>query len=132
MHHDRTIALRGRRFHYTEWGAPTSPALVMLHGVTGHARTWDEEAAALATRYRVLALDQRGHGDSEPATDCDYTVAAMSADLTAFADALDLARVSIVGRSMGGRGAIAFAGHGPGRVGPLGIVVCGPPTPQAA
>src|SRR2546430_3108546 len=103
MHHDRTIALRGRRFHYTEWGAPTSPALVMLHGVTGHARTWGEEAAALATRYRVLALDQRGHGDSDPATDCDYTLAAMSADLRALADALELARVSIVGVVMGVR-----------------------------
>ena len=131
MHHDRTIALRGRRFHYTEWGAPTSPALVMLHGVTGHARTWDEEAAALATRYRVLALDQRGHGDSEPATDCDYTVAAMSADLTAFADALDLARVSIVGLSMGGRVAIAFAGQAPRRVDRLVIVDIGPDISEA-
>jgi len=131
MHHDRTIALRGRRFHYTEWGAPTSPALVMLHGVTGHARTWDEEAAALATRYRVLALDQRGHGDSEPATDCDYTVAAMSADLRAFADALDLARVSIVGLSMGGRVAIAFAGQAQRRVDRLVIVDIGPDISEA-
>src|SRR5213594_3301097 len=125
MHRDRTLVLNGRRFHYTEWGAPTSPALVMLHGVTGHARTWDEEAAALATRYRVLALDQRGHGDSESATDCDYTVAAMSADLAAFADALDLARVSIVGLSMGGRVAIAFAGQAPRRVDRLVIVDIG-------
>jgi esterase len=131
MHYDRTIDLCGRRFHYTEWGAPTSPALVMLHGVTGHARTWDDEAAALATRYRVLALDQRGHGDSEPATDCDYTVAAMSADLDAFADALDLASVSIVGLSMGGRVAIAFAGQAPGRVDRLVIVDIGPDISEA-
>src|SRR5207245_9373941 len=81
MHQDRTIVLQGRRFHYTEWGAPTAPALIMLHGLTGHARTWDEEAAALASRYRVLALDQRGHGDSDPAPHADYTVAALSADL---------------------------------------------------
>src|SRR5207249_6109094 len=60
MHQDRTVILQGQRFHYTEWGEATAPALVLLHGVTGHARTWDDEAGALASRYRVLALDQRG------------------------------------------------------------------------
>src|SRR4029453_884417 len=126
MHHDRTIVLRDRRFHYTEWGAPAAPPLIMLHGVTGHARTWGEEAAALPSRFRVLARAQRGHGDSDPAPECDYTVAAMSEDLAAFADALDLARVSIVGLSMGGRGAIAFAGQGPRRVDRLVVVDIGP------
>src|SRR5437879_5906922 len=116
MHRDRAVVLQGQRFHYTEWGAATAPALVLLHGVTGHARTWDDEARALASRYRVLALDQRGHGDSGPAPDGDYTVAAMARDLTAFADALGLARMAIVGLSMGGRVAIAFAGEAPSRV----------------
>jgi len=131
MHSDRTITLRGRRFHYTEWGAPTALPLIMLHGVTGHARTWDEEAAILAERYRVLALDQRGHGDSEAAADCDYTVAAMSADLTAFVDALGLDQVSVVGLSMGGRVAIAFAGQAPRRVERLVVVDIGPDISEA-
>jgi pimeloyl-ACP methyl ester carboxylesterase len=131
MHRDRTIVLKGQRFHYTEWGASTAPALVMLHGVTGHARTWDEEAAALASRYRVLALDQRGHGDSDPSPNGDYTVATMSADVTAFADALGLARFSLVGLSMGGRVAIAFAGHAPRRVDRLVIVDIGPEISEA-
>src|SRR5438309_9190890 len=48
MHHDRTLLLHGQRFHYTEWGDVSAPALLLLHGVTGHARTWDEEAAQLA------------------------------------------------------------------------------------
>jgi pimeloyl-ACP methyl ester carboxylesterase len=103
----------------------------MLHGVTGHARTWDEEAAALASRYRVLALDQRGHGDSDPSPSGDYTVATMSADVTAFADALGLARFSLVGLSMGGRVAIAFAGHAPRRVDRLVIVDIGPEISEA-
>jgi len=89
MHRDRTITLNGQRFHYTEWGAATAPALLMLHGVTGHARTWDEEAGAFASRYRVLALDQRGHGDSDPSPDADYTVATLASDVAAFADALE-------------------------------------------
>jgi pimeloyl-ACP methyl ester carboxylesterase len=131
MHRDKTIVLNGQRFHYTEWGASTAPALVMLHGVTGHARTWDEEAAALASRYRVLALDQRGHGDSDPSPNGDYTVATMSADVTAFTDALGLARFSLVGLSMGGRVAIAFAGHAPRRVDRLVIVDIGPEISEA-
>ena len=131
MHRDRTILLNSQRFHYTEWGAPTAPALVMLHGVTGHARTWDEEAAVFASRYRVLALDQRGHGDSDPAPHCDYTVAAMVADLTAFADALGLDRFTIVGLSMGGRVAIAFAGQVPRRVDRLVVVDIGPDISEA-
>lgn len=131
MHRDRTLVLNGQRFHYTEWGAPTAPPLVMLHGVTGHARTWDDEAAALASRYRVLALDQRGHGDSDPSPQCDYTVAAMSADLAAFADALGLARFTLVGLSMGGRVAIAFAGQAPRRVDRLVVVDIGPEISEA-
>ena len=126
MHRDRTITLNGQRFHYTEWGAATAPALLMLHGVTGHARTWDEEAAAFASRYRVLALDQRGHGDSDPSPDADYTVATLASDVAAFADALGLSRLSIVGLSMGGRVAIAFAGQATPRVERLVIVDIGP------
>jgi len=131
MHRDRTLVLNGQRFHYAEWGAPTAPALLLLHGVTGHARTWDEEAAALASRYRVLALDQRGHGDSDPSPNADYTVATMSADVAALADSLGLDRVSIVGLSMGGRVAIAVAGTAPRRVERLVIVDIGPDISEA-
>src|SRR5437660_12709589 len=131
MPRDHTVALHGLRFHYTEHGEREAPVVVMLHGVTGHARTWDEEAAALASRYRVLALDQRGHGDSDPAPHADYTVAALSADLTAFADSLRIARASIVGLSMGGRVAIAFAGQAPQRVERLVVVDIGPDISEA-
>ena len=101
MHTDRIVTLQGRRYHYTEWGAASAPAVVMLHGITGHARTWDDEARLLATRYRVLALDQRGHGDSDPAPDADYSDAALLSDLEAFVAALDLGRVSLVALSLG-------------------------------
>ncbi|MGH7303714.1 MAG: alpha/beta fold hydrolase [Candidatus Rokuibacteriota bacterium] len=131
MHSDRTLVLNGQRFHYTEWGAATAPALILLHGVTGHARTWDEEARSLASRYRVLALDQRGHGDSDPSPNADYTVATMAADLAAFADALALARVTLVGLSMGGRVAIAFAAQAPRRVERLVVVDIGPDISEA-
>src|SRR6185369_4788902 len=131
MHRDRTLTLKGQRFHYAEWGPATAPPVLLLHGVTGHARTWDDEAAGLASRYRVLALDQRGHGDSDPSPHADYTVATLSADVAAFADALGLARLSIVGLSMGGRVAIAFAGQAPRRVDRLVIVDIGPEISEA-
>jgi esterase len=124
--HDRTVALHGQRFHYTDWGSPAAPAVVMLHGITGHARTWDEEAGLLAERFHVLALDQRGHGDSDPAPDGDYSDAALLGDLVAFADALQLRRFSIVALSLGGRVAINFAGNHPDRVERLVIVDIGP------
>jgi esterase len=126
MHTDRTLSLRGLRFHYVEWGQPAGPPVVVLHGITGHARTWDDEARLLGERYRVLVLDQRGHGDTDPASDGDYSDAALLADLVAFVDALGLRRLSLVALSLGGRVAINFAGSHPGRVERLVVVDIGP------
>jgi len=126
MHTDRTLALHGRRYHYTEWGAPAAPAVIFLHGITGHARTWDDEARLLAERFHVVALDQRGHGDSDPAPDGDYSDAALLGDLDAFVDALGFRRVSLVALSLGGRVAINYAGHHPDRVERLVVVDIGP------
>ena len=112
-------------------GAATAPPVLMLHGVTGHARTGDDEAAAFAARYRVLALDQRGHGDSDPSPNADYTVATLSSDVAAFTEALGLSHLSIVGLSMGGRVAIAFAGQASARIDRLVIVDIGPEISQA-
>jgi pimeloyl-ACP methyl ester carboxylesterase len=126
MHNDQTLLLRGQRFHYTEWGAPSAPAVVFLHGITGHARTWDDEAAVLAERFHVFVLDQRGHGDSDPAPDGEYGDAALLGDLEAFVDALGLARVTLVALSLGGRVAINYAGRHPDRVERLVVVDIGP------
>jgi len=126
MPRDHTVALHGLRFHYTEHGEREAPVVVMLHGVTGHARTWDDEGAALASRYRVLALDQRGHGDSDPPPDADYTIARLAGDLAAFADALGLATFTLCGLSLGGRVGIQYAGTHPARVSRLVVVDIGP------
>lgn len=126
MHTDRTLEVHGQRFHFVEWGAPSAPAVIFLHGITGHARTWDDEARLLAGRYRAIALDQRGHGDTDPAPDGDYSDAALLGDLEAFVDGLGLARVSLVALSLGGRVAIDFAGRHPGRVERLVVIDIGP------
>src|SRR3970040_2037245 len=72
---EREIRLSGLRFHYVEWGTAAAPPLVLLHGFTGHARTWDDFAASVADGFRVLALDQRGHGDSDRAPHGDSEIA---------------------------------------------------------
>src|SRR5262245_51946695 len=123
---DRSLTVHGQRFHLTEWGPAHAPAVLFLHGVTGHARTWDQEAAALASRYHVFALDQRGHGDSDPPLDGDYSLTALAGDIAAVVDALALARVSIVGLSLGGRAAIVHAARHPERVERLMVVDIGP------
>jgi pimeloyl-ACP methyl ester carboxylesterase len=74
----------------------------------------------------VIALDQRGHGDSQWAADADYSVAAMAADLERLADHLGLDRFLLLGLSMGGRVSIGFAGMHPARVERLIIVDIGP------
>ena len=126
MHRDHTVLLHGTRFHYTEWGDAAAPPVILLHGVTGHARTWDDEARALSAAWRVFALDQRGHGDSDPAPDGDYTTATLCDDLATFIDSLGLAHVTLVALSMGGRVAIAYAGRYPSRVEQLVIIDIGP------
>ena len=61
---DETVILDGLRFHYRDWGDPAAPPVVLLHAYLQHARTWDTVAKGLADRVRVLALDQRGFGES--------------------------------------------------------------------
>ena len=123
---DHTLTLRGIRFHYVEWGDAGGRPLVLLHGITGHARTWDHLAASLGPAWRVLALDQRGHGDSEPASDRDYGVGAMAEDVAAFVDALHLDRFTLLGLSMGGRVSMAYAAAHPARLERLVIVDIAP------
>lgn len=118
--------MRGVELHWVEWGDRTAAPVVLLHGITGHARTWDAEARALAARWRVLALDQRGHGDSGPAPGGDYSNAALAGDLGALVETLGLARPRLVGLSMGGRVAIQYAGTHPGTVARLVVVDIGP------
>ena len=107
---DFSLAAAGLRFHYVTWGPDSAPPVLLLHGLTGHARTWDALARDLSADFRVIALDQRGHGDSDRAPDADYRVATMAGDVERFVEALGLERFTLVGLSMGGRVGIAYAG----------------------
>ena len=102
----RNIVLRQLRFHFLEWGARDAPPIVLLHGGHQSAHSWDLVSLHLARRYRVLALDQRGHGDTEWARDVTYSNHEMSLDAGAFIGALGLEQPILMGHSMGGRNAM--------------------------
>jgi pimeloyl-ACP methyl ester carboxylesterase len=129
---DETVVLDGLRFHYRDWGDPADPALVLLHGFTGNARHWDGFAQAMAERYRVLALDQRGHGETDWAPDQDYLVARVTDDFAAFVAALGLARFAVAGFSFGGDVAVSFAAAHPDQVERLVLVEPGEPPDTPA
>lgn len=121
---DRFIPLNGLRFHYREWGTAGAPALLLLHGLAGHARLWDTFAPAMCDWYRVLALDLRGHGETEWAE--DYALERLVADVAAFVNWLALPRVTVVGHSLGGIVAYMYAARHPETVERLVIDDMGP------
>ena len=120
------IVLRRQRFHFLEWGAPDAPPIVLLHGGHQSAHSWDLVSLHLARKYRVFALDQRGHGDSEWSRDANYSNNEMSLDAEALMDALELERPILMGHSMGGRNSLLLTRRDPSRLGGLVVVDIGP------
>ena len=70
----RNLVARQHRFHLLEWGEPDSAEILMLHGGHQSAHSWDLVSLHLAQHYHVFTPDQRGHGDSEWARDCAYSM----------------------------------------------------------
>src|ERR1700761_2074502 len=122
----RNIVLRRLRFHYLEWGRPDAPPIVLLHGGHQSAHSWDLVSLHLAQRYRVLALDQRGHGDSEWPRDVEYTNHAMSLDAEAFIESMGLRRPILIGRSVGGRNSLLLTRRNQSLLRALVVVDVGP------
>ena len=106
-----TIDLPGGRFHYQSWGAERHdlPAMVLLHGITSSALSWVRVGPALATRYRVYALDMRGHGESIKPPAGAYSLRHTADDAAAFIEALGLDNPALMGHSWGGATAIVLA-----------------------
>jgi pimeloyl-ACP methyl ester carboxylesterase len=121
---DRNVTVQGLRFHVLDWGGEGRTPLLLLHGFTGHAHAWDTLAIALQPHFHVYALDQRGHGDSDPAE--VYGPIAAFDDLSGVIDQLGLSPLVVVGLSMGGRNAMYFTSKRPESVRKLVIVDIGP------
>ncbi|WKL39655.1 alpha/beta hydrolase (plasmid) [Sinorhizobium meliloti] len=93
-------------------GDPDGVPILLLHGFTDSARSWSLTAPYLATGFRVIAPDLRGHGHSDQPEGC-YTIPEMANDVRFLIEALDLAPTHVVGHSLGGRLAQAIADRWP-------------------
>ena len=113
---DHFVKVGDLNLHYLEWGTAGAPPVVMVHGLTGNAHAFDNLAPHFAPRYHVISVDVRGRGDSDWATDGDYSNDAYVADLEGVRQALGFERFSLVGTSMGGRISLTYAGTYPDRV----------------
>jgi len=120
------IVLRQLRFHFLEWGARDAPPIVLLHGGHQSAHSWDLVSLHLAQNYRVLALDQRGHGDSEWARDVEYSNHNMAQDAEAFIAAMGLRKPILMGHSMGARNSMILARHDHSYLRAMVVVDVGP------
>ena len=122
----RNVVARHQRFHFLEWGSPSLPNLLLLHGGNQSAHSWDLVSLHLADRFHIIALDQRGHGDSEWARDADYSSHAMASDASSVLSELDIDSVTVLGHSMCGMNTLRLAMQDPHLLQRLVLVDIGP------
>lgn len=104
-----TASLAGLRLHALHWGEEKPARLVLLHGGGANAHWWDHLAPQLAESFHVIALDFRGHGDSDYPE--ELVVGAFNDDLEALLEHLGSGTVALLGHSMGGGVALDHAAH---------------------
>jgi pimeloyl-ACP methyl ester carboxylesterase len=127
---ERDLIANRIRLHMLEWGQQDAQPLILLHGGNLTAHTWDPICLVLAQRYRCLAVDLRGHGESEWPADADYRLDAMAADIEQLIASEVGQSPLLVGMSLGGLTAIKLGGNGLVALRGLVIVDVGP-RPQA-
>jgi pimeloyl-ACP methyl ester carboxylesterase len=115
----------GLKLNLLEWSREGVP-LLFLHGFGNEAHIWDDYAPRVTDAYRTLALDHRGHGDSDWDPQRRYGHNDMVRDVEAVTEALGIDRLVVVGHSLGGRIATIFAGRNPERLAGLVLVDIGP------
>lgn len=123
----RFVHANGLTLHYLDWGGGggNHPPVLFLHGISSQAHGWTEVASLLHPDYRVLALDQRGHGESDkPAT--GYSPLDYAADIAALIAGLGLDQAHIVGHSLGGLTGLLCAAVYPARASRLVVIDISP------
>lgn len=119
----------GRRIYYDLVGPPSGPVVCFCHSLASDGGMWAEQVPPLLAKgYRILRVDMRGHGGSDPVAG-DYTMEALADDVALVLDFLGLGKVHYVGLSIGGMLGQAFAVRHGGRI--LSTVLCDT-SPQTA
>lgn len=113
-------SLDGLKLNVLEWSRKGIPCL-LIHGLGDSSCIWHDVAPAFAVQFRTLAIDLRGHGDSDWDPDLNYDVATLMRDVTSIMVAFNVDRIHVVGHSLGGEVALRFAAANPERV--LGLVL---------
>jgi pimeloyl-ACP methyl ester carboxylesterase len=121
---------QGVKLHYLDWGNTSAPSLLLIHGTRDHARSWDWTARALRDRWHVVALDLRGHGDSEWSPDGAYLLPYHLLDILEMIELLGPEPVTVVAHSFGGNVVARYAGIYPERIGKIVFVDSLGPTPD--
>jgi len=114
-----TIATPTGRIHFDDGGnrSPRAPVpVVFLHAAAGSTAHWAAQLTHLRSQRRAVAIDLRGHGESDTPSAGDYRIASMAEDVTAVVDGLGIDRYVLVGHSMGGAVAASHAARHAERV----------------
>lgn len=119
------------RLHYVDWGNPTAPPMLLVHGGLDHCRNWDWVARRLRDRYHVVAPDLRGHGDSAWAVGGGYDMASHVYDLAQIVDQKAMAPVTIISHSFGAGIALNYCGAFPDKVKKIVAIEGLGPSPAA-
>jgi pimeloyl-ACP methyl ester carboxylesterase len=98
--------------------------VIFVHSLAGNTSQWSAQLEHLRTRWRAIAFDLRGHGRSKPPADGDYAVESLAADIDTIVRQVDIPYLILVGHSMGGIVALAYADDHPARV--AGILLVDP------
>jgi esterase len=123
---EHRVAANGLGFRYLDWGTKGQRPILFLHGGALTAHTWDLCCLALRDDYHCMALDQRGHGDSDWAPDADYSLSAQREDVKGFTEAIGLDQFVLVGMSMGAINGLAYAIAYPETLSALVLIDAGP------
>jgi esterase len=122
----KTVTVNGLRLRCLEWGRPDALPVMCVHGYTSSAEAFNAVARRLEDRAHLLAMDVRGHGESAWSPDGAYGYADQAGDLAALVDELRFDRFVLIGTSMGGIIAMAYAAQHPERLRGLVINDIGP------
>ena len=128
---ERFLDADGVRIHYLEWASENARPLVLLHGISRVAHSFDHLAPHFAGRFRVIAVDMRGHGESAWHPEGAYLVEDYAKDVAALIATLGLQDIVLWGNSTGGRVAQVIAGTTPELVAGVIVEDVGPERPSA-